>query len=199
MVISRFFIPIFLVVLGTLLLFFLFSTVVAHAATLSISPHEKSVPIGDVFTVDIILDTEGSATDGVDIHYLRFDPILLEVQDAVTRKEGIQIQTGSIYTSTKINSVDNIQGTIDFTKITIGGETFTGSDTLATVTFKALTPGTAELIFDFTAGNTRDTNVASAGLDVLRSADGGSYKLGGGNGIISWIGNFFKKLFSFLF
>jgi hypothetical protein len=165
-------------------------TTTVNAATLSITPSKSSFQISDIFTVEIILDTEESATDGVDIRYLNFDPALLEVQE---------IQPGTLYSSTQLNRFDNAEGTINFSQVTAGGNSFTGSGTLATITFKALAKGKAELSFDFTDGGTTDTNVASAGVDVLTAAAGGSYRVGSGIGFITRIGDFFRNLFSFLF
>lgn len=185
---SRFF---FSVIITFVFIFAFFSiATITHAANLSLSPSKTSVALEETFTVDIILDTEGSATDGVDIHYLNFDPALLQVQS---------VEAGALYPSTQTNTFDNTAGTINFSQITTGGGTYTGQGTLASVTFKALASGKAILAFDFEEGNTKDSNVASAGSDVLTSADGGSYRVLSGEGIITLIVDFFKKIFPFLF
>jgi len=152
------------------------------AATLSLSPSSGSYTVGDTFEVQIVLDTQGTETDGVDIHYLNYDPSLLEVQDANTEQTGIQISPGTLYSNTPINSVDTVNGRIDFSQTTAGGSTYNGSGVLATVTFKVLSGGTANVTFDFTLGETTDTNVASSGEDVLTSVTNGSYTLSSGNG-----------------
>jgi len=161
---------------------------VASAATLSLSPFRSSVTVNEIFSVDILLDTVDAETDGIDIKYLNFDPTLLEVQ---------QVVPGTLYPSTQSNSYDNEVGTINFAQVTSGGSTYNGSGTLATVTFKALSTGKAEVSFDFEEGNTRDTNVASAGIDVLTDADGGTYRIGSGVGFFSRIIDFFLNLFAF--
>lgn len=160
----------------------------ANAATLSLSPLKSSVLIGGTFNVDIYLDTTGANTDGIDIKYLNFNPALLEVQ---------QILPGTLYPSTQVNNFDNAAGTINFSQITTGGSTYNGSGTLATITFKAIATGKATLTFDFELDNTTDTNVASAGVDVLMDADGGSYKIRSGEGFFARIIDFFRNLFSF--
>jgi hypothetical protein len=78
------------------------------------------------------------------------------------------------------NSVDATTGTIDFSQITSGGQRFTGSGVLATVTFEVISVGTTNLFFDFTPGDTTDTNVAGslggqAGQDVLASVTGAQF------------------------
>lgn len=163
----------------------------ANAATLSLSPSKSSVQVGEVFSVDIVLDTEGAATDGVDIRYLNFDPTLLEVQ---------QVVPGTLYPSTQSNYFDNTAGIINFSQITTGGSTYNGSGTLATIEFKANASGKAEVSFNFEPGSNIDTNVASgAGADILTDADGGIYKIESGVGFFSLIINFFRNLFSFSF
>jgi len=147
------------------------------AATLSLSPSSGSYTVGDTFEVQIVLDTQGTETDGVDIHYLNYDPSLLEVQDANTEQTGIQISPGTLYSNTPVNSVDTVNGRIDFSQTTAGGSTYNGSGVLATITFKVLSGGTANVTFDFTLGETTDTNVASSGEDVLTSVTNGSYTL----------------------
>ncbi len=148
-----------------------------NAATLSLSPSSGSYTVGDTFEAQIILDTEGAETDGVDIHYLNYDPSLLEVQDANVEQTGIQISPGTLYSNTPLNSVDVTNGRIDFSQTTAGGNTYNGNGVLATITFKVLSQGTANIIFDFTLEETTDTNVASSGQDVLTSVANGSYTL----------------------
>jgi hypothetical protein len=159
------------------------SVISAHAqleprATLSLNPAAGAFMVGDLFDVDILLDTGNYAIDGVDIHFLNYDPNVLEVQDAHDSSPGVQILSGSLMPFTLTNSVDVTAGTIDFSQITAGGTTFTGSGVLATVTFKVIGVGSADLVFDFTPGNTRDTNVACCGgFDALASATGAHFTL----------------------
>ncbi len=166
------------------------------AATLSLSPSTGSYQVGDFFNVDIILDTEGSDTHGVGVRYLNYNPSLLEAQDDDAGAAGVQISTGSLYSRTQTNLVDTSQGEVEFVQLTQGDEVYNGSGVLATISFRVLTTGTANLTIDYTPGSTEDSNVAFDGSDLLSGVANGSYALnpvsgddgsggggdGGGNG-----------------
>jgi peptidoglycan hydrolase-like protein with peptidoglycan-binding domain len=129
--------------------------------------------------VTVNLDTQGAQIDGVDLRYLNFNPSLLQVQDANSGTAGVQVAPGSLMPLTLSNSVDNNLGRITFSQVVIGGSKYKGSGTLATITFKAISSGTANVTFNYTSGATTDSNVASAGTDVLNSVVNGSYTIGG--------------------
>ncbi len=151
----------------------------AKAATLTLTPSTGTYNVNDTFTVSIVLDTSGAAVDGVDILYLNYNTSLLEVQDSDSGTAGVQIGSGSVLSQVTTNTVDTSTGQITFSKVSGGGTTYTGSGVLATVEFKALSAGTANLSFNFTSGSTTDTNVASAGTDLLTAVTGASYGIGG--------------------
>ncbi|PIU14914.1 hypothetical protein COT20_02345, partial [bacterium (Candidatus Gribaldobacteria) CG08_land_8_20_14_0_20_39_15] len=135
---------------------------------LSLEPSSSSYTVGDSFNIVIKLDTGSSNTDGVDIHYLNYNPLLLEAQTVLP---------GALYANTNTNNIDAVNGRIDFSQTSAGGATFNGQGTLATITFKALSQGTANLTFSFTLGSTIDTNVAFLGQDVLSNVVNSSYTL----------------------
>ena len=150
----------------------------ADAASLSLSPLSGGYEIEEQFNVEILLDTEEIDTHGTGIRFLNYNSSLLEVQDADFGEEGIQIAKGELYKRTQVNSINPAEGKIEFIQLTAGGdEVYNGSGVLATVTFKVLSAGTANLNFNFTFGSTTDCNVASGGEDVLTSVAGGSYTL----------------------
>ena len=157
------------------LMVLIFAVSKAQAATLILSPSSGTITIGQNISVDIMLDSQGAAIDGVDINSLRYNRTILEVQDADSSAEGIQITYGTLLSQTLANIVDAINGTIDFSQITTGGITYTGSGKLATIIFKGLSAGTSAVTFDFTLGSTSDSNVAAAGADVLTSVGNGSF------------------------
>ncbi len=155
----------------------------ATTAKLWITPASRQVAIGDTFTVQVMLDTVGNAIDGVDLRYLRYGSSL-EVQDADSAQNGIQIKAGTLMPNTALNVVNTSARTIDFSQITTGGSTFSGSGVLAEITFKVITADSPGLSFDFAPGVTTDTNIASGGSDVLASATGIQYVNSGSNGAL---------------
>ena len=170
-------------ILGTAGLFFAFAAS-ASAATLSLSPSTKSVNVGDTFTVNVMLDTQGQAVDGVDLQAINYNPYNLQLQDADSSTSGTQIQAGSLMPSTLANSVDTTNGKIVFSQITNAGSTYTGSGVLATLTFKALVAGNVPVTINFTSGATTDSNVASKGSDILTSVTNGQYTI---NNVVSTV------------
>lgn len=146
-------------------------------ATLSVSPANGTYQTGNIITAQIIVDTQGVAIEGADIRYLNYNPALLEVQDENTSLAGAQIAPGTLMPTTAANTVDAGLGRIAFSQVISGNTTFTGTGVLATVRFRVLGPGSANVSFTFTQGNTADTNIASAGADVLSSVAGGVYTL----------------------
>lgn len=151
--------------------------ITASAATLSLSPATSAINVGSNFTVNVALNTEGAAIDGVDVFYLNFNPSLLSVVDTASGASGVQITAGSLMPNTIVNTVDNATGKITFSQVPNGGSTYTGSGNLASITFNAKAAGTANVTFDFTSGSTLDSNIASNGSDVLTAVTNGSYTL----------------------
>ncbi len=80
------------------------------------------------------------------------------------------------------NSVDTDEGKISLSGIvTPGGPGFTGTGTVATVSFKVLAEAEAAPVsFDFTPGATTDCNIAehATGNDILNEVINGAYTLG---------------------
>lgn len=148
---------------------------VISAATLSVSPSSQSVNVGDTFSVAVNLDTQGKQIDGVDLRYLNYNPSILELEDANTSASGVQIVPGSLMPMTLANSANTTLGKITFSQVAAGGNKYIGSGTLATLTFKAVSLGVANITFNYTSGNTTDSNVASLGSDVLTAVINGSY------------------------
>jgi len=154
-----------------------FSINLANAATLSLSPDSGSYPVGQIFTINILLDTSGQSIDGTDIHYLNYNPNQLEIQDDNDIQPGVQITAGNLMPSTQANSVDINNGKIIFSQITTGGNTFksNGAEVLATIHFKVLKDQTTKIFFDFKPEDTSDSNVASRGIDILTSVTNAIY------------------------
>ena len=148
---------------------------VTPSAVLSLSPSSTSVNVNNTFTVNILLNTGGQSAYGVDVNKLRFNPAVFQVVDADAGTSGVQISPGSLMALTIINNIDNTAGTIQFSQIATPGSTYSGSGTVATVTFRAISAGSSSATFDFSLGSGTDSNVAGLGGDLLASVGSGSY------------------------
>lgn len=147
--------------------------------TLALSPSTSTRTINSTFTVNIVLNTNGQETAGSDV-IINYNPADLEVQDSNTSVAGIQIAPGTLYASYPINSVNSTTGKINISGIiTPGGTGYTGTGTLATITFKALRIAISNVTFDFTLDSTVDSNVTSkvTYTDMLASVTNGVYTI----------------------
>ena len=105
------------------------------SATLSLSSASGSYSTGDIFSVNILLNTGGIASQGVDVAYLNYNPALLEVQDDDGAVSGVQITAGALMPSTLTNIADNTSGKITFSQVTDSGASYTSHWTLANLFF----------------------------------------------------------------
>lgn len=150
----------------------------ASAATLSLSPATGTYQAGQTFEVKIQLDTAGATTSGTDV-YMSFDPGTLEVVDANSSATGTQILPGTLYAQTVANTADNTTGKIQFSGAkTSSSSGYSGSGTLATITFQALKAADAtKVTFDFAKGATNLSEVLSNSATVLSSVADGTYAI----------------------
>ena len=161
------------VILLTFLSLGLGSANAVSAATLKFSPATGSYTTGNTFTVDITVDTAGKETRGADA-VVTFDNTRLSV-DSVTYGTFYPTalhsqQNGKLYITGLMNDAANSKS---------------GTGTLATITFKGLTAGTANINFECQTGRTDDSNVYQNDLDSTDLIDcaalgTGSYTLTGG-------------------
>lgn len=148
----------------------------AVTATFALSPSSGSYEVGQTFSVNVLLDTAGNATDGAAVRNINYDTSLLEVQDANASQTGVQVQAGSLYTNTQQNSVSS--GQIIVSQTSAGGTTYTGSGTFVTISFQVLAAGTANVTIDYTAGSTSDSNVSGGDEgDILSGVTNASFTL----------------------
>jgi hypothetical protein len=162
------------VVLASLVLnIFMVSEVsAAVAATLALSPNSSNVGVGQTFDVAIVLNTGGSHTSGTDIS-LRFDKDKLNIVD---------IKNGTIYDQYVGKNINNTTGVATISGLASSADSlFTGTGTFATITFRAIAPGTAAVTFAHTPGNKNDTNVADFDTqgEALATVTNGSYVISG--------------------
>lgn len=153
----------------------------ALAATLSLSPSSGTFNKGCSFLLDIVLDTQGTETDGTDA-ILFYDPSRFSINtSSITAKT-------NIYPDFPGNNVDEVGGKITISGLASVTQPFSGKGTLATLQFtvKNTAPtGTTQVTFDFDSNNkakTTDSNVVerSTIADVLNSVVNGSFVIGTG-------------------
>ncbi|MFQ6058430.1 MAG: cohesin domain-containing protein [Anaerolineae bacterium] len=116
-----------------------------------VSPSSQEIEVGQMATVDIRIER---VTDlyGVDMH-LRFDPTVLEVQDAAPLQPGVQIQPGTFpdpgWGFVLTNTADNDTGEISYIMTLIHpSPAANGSGVAARVTFKGVGSGASAIAFD---------------------------------------------------
>jgi len=152
-----------------------------RVATMSLSPDESQYAIGEIFIVDVLINTNKEPIDGVDIRYLVFDPEAVEIIDSEKNMPGTQIEAGALMPVTMANEVDQKGGKILFSQIVSGGERFQNNtnEVFARIHMKAIKSGPWNMSFDFTPNATNDANITSLGKDILFQAQGGSYEIYG--------------------
>lgn len=143
-----------------LVLFLPYSIRATVNATMGLNPVHPLVNVNQTFPVTINIDTAGEPIDGADVASLHFNPASLQV---------VSITPGTLMPNTVANSFDNTLGKVQFSQVTAGGTSFTGTGVLATINFKALTSGSSNITIDFTLGATNDSNLAAVGVDRLGS------------------------------
>ena len=147
---------------------FFIPAIPSHAASIVLQSRTTTIAVGDIVSLDVILDTEGKSVAGVDLFYLRYDSEFFDVVDANQTQSGTQIKAGTLFPVTVANGVDPTNSRIFFSQISPGGDVVEGKGTLATVLLKAKKRGSTEITLDHTLGATNDTNVSMDGRDVLR-------------------------------
>ena len=135
-------------------------------ASLSFSPASKSVMVGDSFDVDVVLDTGGVETDGVDV-LISYDEMKLEAKNA---------SLGNLYDN-QINEDVSQPGKIVLQAVSDVGSGFVGTGNLAKISFKAIAGGPALVSFEMIGESTTDCNVTANGEDILASVSNGAYTI----------------------
>jgi len=140
-----------------------------------IQPVSQQVAVGQTATIEIRIENV-SGLYAADVE-LRFNPAVLQVQDADPGREGVQIQPGNFPSPDfpAQNSADNAAGVIRYALTQLPPKSpVTGSGLLATVVFRGQAAGTADLTFSI-------VNLANAqGQQIPASSQGGNIIVGGG-------------------
>jgi YVTN family beta-propeller protein len=105
-------------------------------ASLVLSPATQTVAVGQIFTIDILVDIGDATADTVDA-YVHFDQDILEVVDLSGQPAtSIELNTG-VFGSATVNAADNQTGQIDLSASVYLSPYLTGAFRAATIRFKA--------------------------------------------------------------
>jgi hypothetical protein len=138
-------------ILTTLTLIWLAFAQPALASSLTLSPSVTNTQVNQQFNLSLTLNPQNQLIVGTDI-ILIFDPAIIKPISV--------INTGHIRSTPAIRLTDT-PGQLKFSLANPYGVYTTTPGTIATLTFEALKTGQTNLSFQFTPGNTRDTNIVS--------------------------------------
>lgn len=146
------------------------------ASVLSLSPSSGTFNEGCNFSLDVVVDTQGTQTDGTDA---------ILIYDA-SRFTAQTITSGTIYPDFPGNNIDASSGKITISGLASVSTPFIGKGTLATINFNVLgtaPAGVTQIRFDFDPNDkakTTDSNVVERGTvaDTLNSVVNGNYVIG---------------------
>ncbi len=147
----------------------------AASATLTMTPATTTIAVGSTVTLDINVDSAGAKTIGTDV-IVKYDPAKLEF---------VSITKGTVYSSYSTEVKDTTAGTVSLSGFVNTNEISTGvavKGVFAKVTFKGKVAGAAAVSFDFTQGDSKDSNVVdvTSGSDILTAATGSTITVGAG-------------------
>ena len=140
-----------------------------------VAPISGQIGVGSTTTIEIRVDNvSGLAAADVE---LRFNPSVLQVQDADPNREGIQIQPGNFPAPdfVAMNTADNAAGIIRYALTQLPPHApVNGSGLMASVAFRGVNAGQADVVFNV-------VNLANAqGQPIPSTAQGGTIVVGTG-------------------
>lgn len=143
------------------------------AASLSLSPASASKLIGEVFNVDVVVDTGGDPAAGVSA-IVNYDTAHLTA---------VQVTAGTVLAGTPLtNTINSSTGTIQYDTGNLSNN-FTGRGTVATIQFRALAAGSATVNYVFNPNSTVNSSIVAAAAsptNLLTTVNGGVYTIGSG-------------------
>ncbi|AKM82393.1 MAG: Glucan endo-1,3-beta-glucanase, putative, glu81A [Berkelbacteria bacterium GW2011_GWE1_39_12] len=139
-----------------------------NGPSFTLEPNSGSIYLDANLEVSVRMDTFGQAASGAQIEKIHFDPTVLQVIDADSQTDGVQIAKGNIsnFEIPLANLVDNSAGTVSYS-VSSFTNNFTGSDILAVINFKTIAESSStEIKFDFdgTASTTMMTDVQGSNI-----------------------------------
>ena len=131
----------------TLLLLIVFcQNAMAAESSVSVSPQTMTAPVGEVFTIDIIVDSAGGDVYGAQ-YELYFDNTIL---NATSQTQGTFLSQDGESTNVFVNTIDNTISKIVYSEARMGSSAgVTGSDVLASITFETIKSGTSALTLSY--------------------------------------------------
>lgn len=159
-------------------LFLLIGVGDAEAARFSLSPSAKQFKTGCEVAVNIMMDSEGQSVSAADA-FVYYNANEIEIIDQNTASAGVQVRPGNIFNAYVGNIVKPAEGKIYLTAFNLFSyyQTQGAPDVYGAIILKAK-PGvtSSTLRFDFTLGNTIDSNIADPlSNDILTSVADGTY------------------------
>lgn len=170
----------FIILLLAISFLLLASPATAFASTLGLEPATGTFNKGCSFSINVLLDTQGTQTDGTDAIII-YDPTRFTAQNIIN---------GTIYPDFPGNNIDSAAGKITISGLASVATAFSGKGTLATMNFtvKDMAPtGSTQMTFEFDPNDkakTTDSNVVETNTiaDTLNSVTNGNYTVGTGTG-----------------
>ncbi len=143
------------------LLFLLLSLIIpttAQGATLFFDKTKVQIGEDDQLTVSVELNPQGASVIGVDL-IITYDPNSIEVVD---------VRNGDLFPNQIAETINNSSGRVMYATANPFDTYTTSSGTVAEVVLKGKSISNSVVAFDYSAGDSTDSNVAvSGGTDVL--------------------------------
>jgi len=131
--------------------------------TITFSPASITSDVGDIFTVDVVIQAGAQPVDTVEA-YIYFPTGVLQVVDA-GGNPATTVEGGTDFDMELTNSADNSAGKVHYAATMLGGS-LSGDITVATIRFKAIGP-TDEDWLRFQIWPPEKTDVTYLGQSVL--------------------------------
>ena len=128
----------------------------AQGTRVTVSPSSAQVAVGETVALDVLIEDVASLW-GARV-YLAFDPSILEVVDADTGTEGVQVARGDFIDPREgrswvlVNQADNAAGTVEYAALLLNNARnptppANGSGVLARITFRGRAQGSSAVAF----------------------------------------------------
>jgi len=120
---------------------------IAAGSSVSVSPQTITASVGEIFTIDIIVDSAGSDVYGAQ-YELYFDNTVLS---AATQTQGTFLSQDGASTNVIVDTIDNTIGKVVYGETRLGPDVggVTGSGIIASITFETIKSGTSALTLSY--------------------------------------------------